>query len=334
MSKVAIIDSGVDFFHKELATVSRQVGYSFLPAKDGVLESECCVDDNGHGTAIAGIINSHAPRATLLPIKVLDGQLRSRGDALAKAIYWAADQGADIINISADSDGKRFRDELEKAIKYASNKGALIISSYGRFRDKSVPACLKNVISVDSAFLANPNKYITCMAGNPDFSAPGGQQVVLHLNGGYNFGGGSSYAAAHISGKAAATMAETNLKGANLLLLLKQKGIKENSNEARKLLSSSQPVALVPDENIIKKNAEFFSIILEEIQKCSNVPIELTTNLLQPDVMRRSEVWLAVLAIGKRLKINMPKEDIGAHFLITPYNLGYLVLKRMSSLIS
>ncbi|CAM5415869.1 Type VII secretion-associated serine protease mycosin OS=Streptomyces alboniger OX=132473 GN=mycP PE=3 SV=1 [Streptomyces alboniger] len=107
-----------------------------------------------HGTAMAGIIAGHghgagnadgvmgiAPEAKILPVRVIledkdpaRAKARStRGNALAEGIRWAADQGADVINLSLgdDSDSAHPEPTEDEAVQYALKKGSVVIASAG-----------------------------------------------------------------------------------------------------------------------------------------------------------------------------------------------------------
>ncbi|MGH2543854.1 MAG: S8 family serine peptidase, partial [Ardenticatenaceae bacterium] len=98
---VAVLDTGVQLDHPELE--SRLVaGYDFvdddaLPAEEGIPALDNAV---GHGTHVAGIVHLVAPQARILPVRVLDTDGRGSAFMLAKAILYARDRDADIINLS------------------------------------------------------------------------------------------------------------------------------------------------------------------------------------------------------------------------------------------
>ncbi|WXA44782.1 S8 family serine peptidase [Bacillus paralicheniformis] len=86
-------------------------------------ETDNYVDLNGHGTHIAGIINSIAPKADIYAVKVLDKKLSGSYDDLIKGIQWAIANNVDIISMSLGGDKKS--ESLHKAIKEAHQKGSL-----------------------------------------------------------------------------------------------------------------------------------------------------------------------------------------------------------------
>ena len=129
---VAVIDTGVDLSHPALADAlapSDQwwdfVDNDALPQEEGGFASA----GYGHGTNVAGIIRQIAPRATILPIRVLgsDGQ----GDVadLAAAVQHAVAKGAKVINLSLGSGTSV--SAVDAAIRAATSKGVLVVASTG-----------------------------------------------------------------------------------------------------------------------------------------------------------------------------------------------------------
>ncbi|WP_102125042.1 S8 family peptidase [Deinococcus planocerae] len=131
--KVAVIDTGLDLGHAafagSLAPVTEwkdYVGGDAVPQEEGTLG----VGGYGHGTAVASIVLQVAPLATILPIRVLDSDGAGDTDHVASAIYYAAEQGARVINLSLGSVTRS--DVIEQAVKYVTEKkNILVVSSAG-----------------------------------------------------------------------------------------------------------------------------------------------------------------------------------------------------------
>jgi subtilisin family serine protease len=170
--KVAVIDSGIDYGHQDLAgrvdpSLSKAFWIEPLPKGERPY-----LDVHGHGTHVAGIIAGSgvnvagvAPRVTLIALKVsgLTG-FAEYGDIIA-AIKYAADVGADVINMSfGDTLVKRGRDDaqlmaaLNRAVNYAHARGALLVASAGNSginwdrmaNAMKVPAQLPHVVAVSA----------------------------------------------------------------------------------------------------------------------------------------------------------------------------------------
>jgi len=162
---IAVVDTGVDLGHPDLA--AKIVAYpdaDFVERNGtctGSLRNRTCVQDgaqdaNGHGTHVAGIaaaltnngigVAGTAPGARILPVRVLDANGEGTADQVAAGIRYAADKGADVINLSLgflsglDQVAKILGelDPVYAAIDYAWSKGAVIAIAAG---NNSFPLC-------------------------------------------------------------------------------------------------------------------------------------------------------------------------------------------------
>ena len=211
---VAVLDTGVDLNHPDLKpNLLLDQGYDFLndlPAPQ---------DDESHGTAVAGIIgaigNNHdgvtgiAWHVKLLPIKALNSQGRGPDSVMVKAILYAADSGARIINIS--STGTRYSAALETAVEYAEEKGALVVAAAGNTGngDNAVnyPAAFDGVLAVAAidandqlASFSQRQPYVALAAPGVDVPSTAWAGAGRGL---YASQSGTSIAAPHVSGAAA-----------------------------------------------------------------------------------------------------------------------------------
>ncbi|MFF0448636.1 type VII secretion-associated serine protease mycosin [Streptomyces sp. NPDC004609] len=222
---VAVLDTGVDDQHPDLKD-------AVLPGKDFIGFGASRGDRAWarHGTAMAGIIAAHghgfgneagvigiAPRAKILPVRVIlestDGARakarKSRGDALAQGIRWAADQGADVINLSLGDDSESAHPEAgeDAAVQYALAKGAVVVASAGNGGEKgdhiSYPAAYPGVIAVTAVDRYGNRAPFSTRRWYATVSAPGVDIVIPDPDGKYYEGWGTSAAAAFVSGAAA-----------------------------------------------------------------------------------------------------------------------------------
>ncbi|MFC4467295.1 type VII secretion-associated serine protease mycosin [Streptomyces xiangluensis] len=240
---VAVLDTGVDAQHPDLA--------------GNVLTGEDMVGfgaDRGdrawarHGTAMAGIIAGHghgpgnadgvmgiAPEAKILPVRVIleDGDSargkarNTRGNALAKGIRWAADHGADVINLSLGDDSKSAHPEAteDAAVQYALKKGAVVVASAGNGGEKgdhiSYPAAYPGVIAVTAVDRYGTRASFSTRRWYATVSAPGVDVVIADPDRKYYEGWGTSAASAFVSGAVALVRAaHPNLAPAQIKELL------------------------------------------------------------------------------------------------------------------
>jgi len=154
---VGVLDTGVDLTHPDLRpNLLLDLGYDFLS------NTPRPQDDESHGTAVAGIIGAVGNnrdgvtgivwRVKLLPIKALNSDGRGPDSAMVKAILYATDNGARVINIS--STGSRYSAALETAVQYAQDKGALVVAAAGNTGDRdnaiNYPAAFDGVVAVSA----------------------------------------------------------------------------------------------------------------------------------------------------------------------------------------
>ncbi|GAB1689380.1 S8 family serine peptidase [Krasilnikovia sp. M28-CT-15] len=172
---IAVVDTGVSLTPDLAGRLLR--GYDF------VNNDTNAADDNGHGTEVAGVAaaggNDGAGIAgvcwacRILPVKVLDSNGAGDYSDIIKGIRWAADRGADIINLSLSgtADSQLMRD----AVTYATNKGALVVAAAGNdgSRTRHYPAAIPAVLSV-AASTSTDARYSWSNYGSwVDVAAPG-----------------------------------------------------------------------------------------------------------------------------------------------------------------
>ena len=172
---VAVIDSGVSPTQPDL--VARLVpGYN---AVDGSSDTR---DIDGHGTHVAGIIAAQGGNAVgaagvamdvrILPVRVMnpDGSIDVANEIAG--IYWAVDNGADVINLSL---GAQDYVQLEReAIQYAYDRGVVVVAASGNeFNKLSYPANYPETISVGALDAAGLPASFTSRLTRVDVAAPG-----------------------------------------------------------------------------------------------------------------------------------------------------------------
>ena len=174
---VAVIDTGVSKV-PDLKLTKFVKGYDFVNNKQDAS------DDNGHGTHVAGTIaqstnNGYgvagiAYEASIMPLKVLSNSGGGTIADIAEAIKFAADNDADIINMSLGGGGAS--NMLEEAIKYAHSKGVTIIAAAGNEgrNAASYPARYPDVISVAATDAAGDKTPYSNFGAGVDIAAPGG----------------------------------------------------------------------------------------------------------------------------------------------------------------
>jgi len=204
---IAILDTGVDQVHPEFAG-------KILPGYDFANGDANPQDDNGHGTHMAGIaaaignnnigVAGTSWGASILPVKVLDSFGSGSYADVATGIIWAADNSADIINMSFGGSGAPSGTVLQDAVNYAYNKGCIQIASAGNTGGGFViyPARYDHVIAVAATDSGNNRAGFSNFGPEVDLAAPGVSIISTELGGSYGNRSGTSASASFVSGLA------------------------------------------------------------------------------------------------------------------------------------
>jgi len=197
---VAVIDTGIDINHHFLKGRISNIRWNFISGNNNI------TDDGGHGTHVSGIIVDSTPsNVKIMPLRILTG---GTDLILCEAIKYAADNGADIINMSLGRDMGMATSNppIEGAINYALSKNVIIVAAAGNEEDdvmKYSPAYYSRLITV-AATDANDNKADFSNFGNSiDIAAPGVSIKSSIPGGGYDSWNGTSMATPFVSAGAA-----------------------------------------------------------------------------------------------------------------------------------
>ncbi len=158
----------------------------------------------GHGTMVAGLVHLVAPAAKIMPLRAFGGDGRASVFDVVRAIYYAVDNGATVINMSFSLQIPS--QELIAAIDYADQNGVIVVASAGNDGLESMvfPAGLCNVFGVGST---DSGDYVSAFSnlGNDlmALAAPGENVITAYPGGGWAGASGTSYAAPWISGTVA-----------------------------------------------------------------------------------------------------------------------------------
>ncbi|MER7704210.1 type VII secretion-associated serine protease mycosin [Kitasatospora sp. NPDC097605] len=211
---VAVIDSGVLKDHQDLT------GQVLAGADYTGQSTDGTADTNGHGTGMASLIAGHghgtragimglAPKAKILPIRItMDEDSLSERSEIARAIRYAVDHGAKVVNMSIGGPTGADADE-RAAVKYALDKDVVLVASTGNDGDKGspvdYPAAFPGVVAVgavdQNGLIWNKSSF----GPETTLVAPGAEipHASAKSSNGYGIANGTSDATAYVSATAA-----------------------------------------------------------------------------------------------------------------------------------
>ena len=241
---IAVLDSGIDFSHPEFQG-------RLLPGYDFVNDDNDPTADHPHGLYVTGIIAANADNAfsiagidrnaKILPVKVLDEDNRGKTSDLADGLVYAANQGADIINLSLIDYPANSR-TLQNALEYAREAGAILISSAGNAgigdADVSGPGASPLTISVGATDHRDLRWASSATGDALDVVAPGIRVPTVAVEksfDSYTLFSGTSASAPVVSGIAS-------------LLLSRNPGLSHEQIELILKTSAEDLVGLVPED--------------------------------------------------------------------------------------
>ena len=245
---IAIIDSGIDYRHDDLAPkawinpgevpengldddgngyVDDVYGWDFTDAPNLQAEGDYIegdnepIDERGHGTHVAGIagalpdngigIAGVAWECPLMAIRAglsLGGSSRLQDDDSAAAIVYATDNGASVINMSWGGEHRSF--VIQDAIDYAYARGVVLVAAAGNSQKPTAifPAAYRKVIAVASTEQNQQRFYQSNFGASIDIGAPGNVILSTQINNQYRLLTGTSMASPHVAGVAALILAK------------------------------------------------------------------------------------------------------------------------------
>ncbi|WP_369780251.1 type VII secretion-associated serine protease mycosin [Streptomyces sp. R33] len=219
--RVAVIDTGVDRANPQLSgAIDVGAGKDFVDPKGG----DGTTDTVGHGTKVAGLIAARpqegtgfvglAPDSTIIPIRQNDGQGKGNALSLGQAIDHAVSKGAQVINISQDTDVPLSADsELGKAVQRAVDAKVVVVASAGNDgmsgeKRRTYPAAFPGVLAVASSDRNNERAAFSQPGDFIGVAAPGVDMVSTVPGFGQCIDNGTSFSAPYVAGVAALLRAE------------------------------------------------------------------------------------------------------------------------------
>ena len=159
-------------------------------------------NDFGHGTMVAGLIHLVAPTAKIMSLKAFHADGSANTSDIVRAIYFAADNGATVINMSFGL--PELSDAQLRAVNYAARKGVICVASVGNDGQNELlyPAAFGNVIGVASVNQQNQPSNFSNFGFDVSIAAPGEALVTTYPGNHYAVVWGTSFSSALVAGAA------------------------------------------------------------------------------------------------------------------------------------
>lgn len=202
---VSVVDTGIDYNHQDLSPNYNASGYDWVENDTDPMDLGWNYE--GHGTHCAGIIAAKTDNgigmAGLAQVQIMAERVNFYIDECAEAIKHSADKGAEIISCSW---GDYFDSKLlHDAIKYAYQKGVLIIAGAGNDNSdfRLYPAAYNEVIGVSGTDSSDSKADFSNYGDWIELAAPAVNIFSTFPNNSYTFWSGTSFAGPHVVGVAA-----------------------------------------------------------------------------------------------------------------------------------
>jgi len=208
---VAVLDTGVDLHHDFL--VGNLVpGYDFVDMDEFPDDERSNLDSNqngvldegwGHGTHVAGILKSIAPKVAIMPVRVADSDGQAHLSDIIEGISYAIDNGAQVINLSMSISEPSSL--LTSWLEEARHANILVVTSAGNTNNGEImfPATENEVVTVTSVDVNNLKTDFANYSRLVDVSAPGDWIISCLPGNRYVARSGTSMSTPMVAGQAA-----------------------------------------------------------------------------------------------------------------------------------
>jgi subtilisin family serine protease len=247
--KVAILDTGIDYTHPDLAGNVKGGINTITPTKS-------YMDDNGHGTHVAGItaalnntvgVIGVGPQISLYAVKALNKNGSGYLSDIIEGLQWSIDNHMQVINMSlgSSSDNLSFHQAVQ-AVYQAGITQVAAAGNDGAYNTVNYPAKYPEVIAVSAIDGNGQLAYFSSYGPEITIAAPGVNIYSTYKGGAYKTLNGTSMAAPHVTGTVALKLAQGIYTPDQIKIIL------QNTAENLNLPSTAQGAGLVDAEKVVQ----------------------------------------------------------------------------------
>ena len=201
---IAILDTGIDSTHPDLAP-------NLVPGWNVYDNNADTTDVNGHGTWVAGVAAMAANNAKgsagvawgakIMPVRIADPNAYAYWSTVAQGVYWAADHGARVVNISYN--GVSGSSTVQSAAQYLRSKGGVVVVAAGNSGGLESIAGNDSLLSVAATDQNDVRASFSSYGAYVDLAAPGVSVYTTTVGGGYANASGTSFSSPVVAATAA-----------------------------------------------------------------------------------------------------------------------------------
>lgn len=220
---IAILDTGIDSAHPDLAP-------NLVPGWNVYDNTSNTADVHGHGTWVAGVAAMAANNgkgsagvawgSKIMPVRIADANGYAYWSTVAQGIYWAADHGARVVNVSYN--GVSGSATVQSAAQYLRNKGGVVVVAAGNSGGQESIAANDSLLTVAATDQNDARASFSSYGSYVDLAAPGVSIYTTTVGGGYSGASGTSFASPVVAAAAALLLsANSTLTPADVDRILK-----------------------------------------------------------------------------------------------------------------